>query len=212
MRPDAPRWGGPLGVLARGHRVATERHRAVSVRGGDLDGDRERLRSPRRSTIATGRGTGLRLPRRPRPPPSRRAISSSGRCVAERPMRWQRRVSRPRDRRQPPRGARAREKEVRSALARGDRVDLVDDDRVDRREDLARVRREQEVERLGRRDEDVRRARIIVARSSAGRVAGAHRDGGGRCAPPRSRRGGDSGERARRLRSTSTASALSGET
>lgn len=47
--------------------------------------------------------------------------------------------------------------EVGAALRGGHRVHLVDDDRVDVDERFAGLRREHEVERLGRRDEDVRR-------------------------------------------------------
>jgi hypothetical protein len=57
-------------------------------------------------------------------------------------------------------------------------VDLVDDDGVDRAQRRARLRREQEVERLGCRDEDVgglaAEARALARR----RVARAHGDGG----------------------------------
>ena len=65
------------------------------------------------------------------PPPSRRAISSSGRCVAERPMRWSGRGRRGAALLEPL----EREEEVRAALGRGHRVDLVDDHRLDRGED-----------------------------------------------------------------------------
>src|SRR3954447_17284128 len=44
---------------------------------------------------------------------------------------------------------------MRAALRRGDRVDLVDDDGLDRTERLSRLRGEQQVERLGRGDQDV---------------------------------------------------------
>ena len=49
------------------------------------------------------------------------------------------------------------EREVGAALRARDRVDLVDDHVLDAAEDLAGLAGEQEVERLGRRDEDVRR-------------------------------------------------------
>ena len=45
--------------------------------------------------------------------------------------------------------------EVRPALARNERVDLVHDERLDAGEELARRRREHQVERFGRRDEHV---------------------------------------------------------
>jgi hypothetical protein len=50
-----------------------------------------------------------------------------------------------------------RECEVRAALRTGDRVHLVHDHRVDAPQDLARLRREHQEERLRRRDQDVRR-------------------------------------------------------
>ena len=64
---------------------------------------------------------------------------------------------------------------MRAALARGQLVDLVDDHRVDRREQLALRRREQEVERLGGRDEDVGRRPQHLGALGGGRVAGADR-------------------------------------
>ena len=50
-----------------------------------------------------------------------------------------------------------REREVRAALRPRQRVDLVEDQRLDPAEALARGRGEHQVERLGRRDQDVRR-------------------------------------------------------
>ena len=47
--------------------------------------------------------------------------------------------------------------EVRAALRLGDRVDLVDDHRLDPGEDLAHLRGDHQVQRLGRGDQDVRR-------------------------------------------------------
>ena len=49
------------------------------------------------------------------------------------------------------------EREVRAALGRRDGVDLVDDHGLDVREDLVRPRGHHQIERLGRRDQDVRR-------------------------------------------------------
>ena len=86
-----------------------------------------------------------------RPPETKRPISSSGRCVAERPMRW---TGSPTSR---SRRSEA-ESEVRAALRAGDGMHLVDDDDADRAQRLAGARGEQQEERLGRRDEDVRRA------------------------------------------------------
>ena len=107
-----------------------------------------------------------------------------------------------------------REEEVRAALGRGDRVDLVDDDGLDRREHLARLRGQQEVERLRRRDQDVgRRARDARAlRRPACRPIGWPRTGGGWISPRRSAVAAMPAIGARRLRSTSTASAFRGET
>ena len=94
--------------------------------------------------------------------------------------------------------------EVGAALGAGDRVDLVDDHVLDALEDLARLARQQEVQALGGRDEDVRRVANEVAALVRGRVAGARGDrdagrlvaqaGGSRAMPARG---------ARRLRSTS---------
>ena len=50
-----------------------------------------------------------------------------------------------------------REGEMGAALRAGDGVDLVEDHRLDRLQQVAAARREQEVERLGRRDQDVGR-------------------------------------------------------
>ena len=72
-----------------------------------------------------------------------------------------------------------RERQVRAALGVGDGVDLVDDHRLHAAEHLARARGEDQVQRLGRRDEDVRR----VAQPSRRARAGACR----RCGSPRAR-------------------------
>ena len=66
-----------------------------------------------------------------------------------------------------------RKEQMRAALSGDERVDLVDDDRVDRAEDLARLRGEQEVERLRRGDEDVGRSAQHLRAFLGGRVAGA---------------------------------------
>ena len=71
-----------------------------------------------------------------------------------------------------------REREVRAALGRRERVDLVDDHCLDAAEYLARLRREHQVERLGRGDEDVGRGARDVLAFLRRRVAGAHRDRG----------------------------------
>ena len=107
-----------------------------------------------------------------------------------------------------------RERQVRAALGRHQRVDLVDDDRLDRAQRLARVRGQQQVERLRRGDQDVGRLALKARALGLRRVAGADGDGRG---DERRRRGRSAAcampaSGARRLRSTSTASALSGET
>src|SRR6266851_9596672 len=73
-----------------------------------------------------------------------------------------------------------------AALGRGDGMDLVDDEPSDRREDPARRAGEDEVERLGGRDQDVWRVTLHRATYLGRRVAGADgrgdlgRDGAGR--------------------------------
>ena len=96
-----------------------------------------------------------------------------------------------------------RHREVRPALGLRHRVDLVDDDPLRTGEELARLRGEHEVERLGRGDEDVGRVRSIAARSRWG-VSPVRTPT--RTSAPMPRSG------ARRLRSTSYPSALSGDT
>ena len=88
--------------------------------------------------------------------------------MAERPIRWSGRgVGRP-DRFQPL----EREREMRAALGRDERVDLVDDHRVDGAKHLAGIRRQQQVERLGRRDQDVGRVALEPRALDRRRVAG----------------------------------------
>ncbi len=68
-----------------------------------------------------------------------------------------------------------RQGEVAAALAAGERVNLVDDDGARRREHAAaRFRAEQDIERLRRRDDDVRRALAHAHALGLRRVAGAH--------------------------------------
>ena len=68
-----------------------------------------------------------------------------------------------------------RQREMRAALVRRERVDLVDDDRPRRPEHLAAgLAGEQDVERLGRGDDDVRRALAHARALGLWRVAGAH--------------------------------------
>ncbi len=69
-----------------------------------------------------------------------------------------------------------RERQVRAALVAGERVDLVHDHGLDAAERCpAALAREQEVERLGGRDEDVGRPVEEAAARGGGRVAGANR-------------------------------------
>ena len=70
-----------------------------------------------------------------------------------------------------------RDREVRTALRSGNGVDLVDDDRAQRAEHPASTKsREQDVQRLGRRDEDVRRRAHHPRARRRGRVTGTHAD------------------------------------
>ena len=106
-------------------------------------------------------------------PPRNRAIASSGRCVALRPMRWSGGASSPRSR-----SSRSRRR-ARWAprFDAGDRVDLVDDDVLDAAQDLAGLAGQQQVQALRRRDEDVRWVAGQLATLIGGRVAGPARDG-----------------------------------
>ena len=125
----------------------------------------------------TWRSSGLRAPAstirtsRPGPTPAmNRPIASSGRCVADRPIRCG--------------GARVgaaealeplqAEREVRAALRAGDRVDLVDDHVLDAAQHLAGRAGEHQVERFGGRDQDVRRR---GGRSGADRRPACRRSG-----------------------------------
>ena len=111
-----------------------------------------------------------------RPPETKRPISSSGRWVAERPIRWIGRVDEPLQ-------ALDREREVRAALGAGDGVHLVEDQRLDAAQRLARRRGEHQVERLGRRDQDVGRLLDELAALLRRRVAGADADAQARLEP-----------------------------
>src|SRR5688500_5594356 len=71
-----------------------------------------------------------------------------------------------------------RECEMRTALRRDHRVDLVDDDGLDVTKALARRARQHEVQGLRRRDEDVRRRLRETCAVLRRRVAGADRDAG----------------------------------
>ena len=89
-----------------------------------------------------------------------------------------------------------RQRQVRAALVRHQRVDLVHDHRVDLAQPLAGGRGQEEVERLGRGDEDLGRlAELLAPRRRTG-VAGADADRGGPEVEPVARRHlGDLGER-----------------
>ncbi len=122
-------------------------------------------------------------------PPRNRATSSSGRCVADSPMRWMRAAA---QRLQ----ALERQRQVRAALGGHQRVDLVDDDRVNGAEHVAGARGEQQVERLGRRDEQVGRVAAEAGALGGRRVARPHRHRGlGELDAERLRRPGDPGDR-----------------
>ncbi len=89
-------------------------------------------------------------------------LADSGRCVADRPMRCGSPSARSLE-------ALEAQREVRAALGGGHGVHLVDDDVLHAAQDLARLAGEQQVQRLGRRDQDVgRRARQLAARFAAG--------------------------------------------
>ena len=172
-RPDRAARGLAAGEPARADRIrARPPRRDRRVRSSTRRAPRCAGRAPcgaPASTIVTSRCG----------PTRKRPISSSGFWVALRPIRCD---GRPRLRLE----ALEREREVRAALGVGDGVDLVDDHRLDPAEHLARVRGEDQVQRLGRRDEDVgrvaqpwRRARAggcrpvrIATRTSSRRVGG----------------------------------------
>ena len=89
-----------------------------------------------------------------------------------------------------------RQREVRASLAGHERVNLVDDDGVDRRQPLAGVRREQQEQRLGRGDQNVGRFAPKPRALDCGRVAGANRDlRHGDATPVRPRHVRDAGQR-----------------
>ena len=71
-----------------------------------------------------------------------------------------------------------RQGEVRAALGRRERVDLVDDHGLDPAERVARGRREHQEQRLGRGDEEVRGMADERAAVAAARVTGTHADDG----------------------------------
>ena len=104
------------------------------------------------------------------------------------------------------------ERQVRAPLGGGQRVDLVDDHRLDVAQGLAGRRGEHEVERLGRGDEQVGRVAHELAALVGRGVARAHADGGRvEGTPSRSAASPMPMSGARRFFSTSTASARSGD-
>ena len=130
----------------------------------------------------------LQRPRlRPRPP-------EEPRDLVERPLR-----RRQTDALQRPPGQRLepleRQRQVRAALGRDQRVDLIDDHRLDRAQPLPRVRGEQQVQRLRRGDQDVGRIAGEPRALRRRRVAAPHRD---RRDPVQRRRGRPPTRRCRR--------------
>ena len=100
-------------------------------------------------------------------------MASSGRCVADSPIRCMGGASAGRRR-----SSRSRlSARWAPRLRARDRVDLVDDDVLDAAEDLAGLARQHQVQRFGRRDEDVGRVAGDLAPVLAGRVTGAAGDG-----------------------------------
>ena len=76
-----------------------------------------------------------------------------------------------------------RDREVGAALRAGDGVHFVDDHRLDAAQHLAALRGEEEIERLGCRDQDVGRGAEHLAALTLIRVARAHADRQGRAEP-----------------------------
>ena len=140
-----------------------------------------------------------------RPPARKRATSSTGRTVADSPIRWAGRSSSASSRSR-------RQRQVRPPLGAGHGVHLVDDDGLDTGERLAGRRGEQEEQRLGGRDEDVGRG---AGEARAARSAGVSPErtddgdvGTGQAEPGRgvagSRRAGSAGCARRRRRAPSS--------
>ena len=123
--------------------------------------------------ITTSRSSSLRVPASTsvisRPPATNLPISSSGRCVAESADP----LHRPLDQLLQPLDA---DRHVGAALRACNRVHLVDDQRLDRAQHVARLRGQHQVERLRRRDQDVGRLLEDLAPFLLRRVARAHRD------------------------------------
>jgi hypothetical protein len=92
-------------------------------------------------------------------------MSSSGRCVADSPIRCG--AGAPSELLQ----ALQAEREMRAPLAPRDRMDLVDDDVLDAAQDVACLAGQEQVEALGGRDQDVGRAPDEVPSILRGRIA-----------------------------------------
>ena len=148
-----------LGFAVGGFDRGTGRGRRVEhVVDRHDDREVERLRRARRHDLdRRGAARGSGRPRRSGAP------SPTGRCAG--PAVSSERVE-----------ALEAHREVRAALGGRDRVDLVDDHGVDVLERLAGLAREHQVERLGRRDEDVGRRGDELAPVGGGRVARADAD------------------------------------
>ena len=167
----APKWPDRSTARSSGRRVRSQspspgrrRERAGrATRSSRARACRRRARRPRgRAPCACRR----RPARSRRPPATNRPISSSGRWVALRPMRWNGLLDDPLE-------ALDGQREMGAALGAGDRVHLVEDQRLDAPQRLARLRREQQVERLRRRDQDVGRLLHHLPALLGRRVAGA---------------------------------------
>ncbi len=166
-RPDRAAREGIGGHLAEGvadcrrerlsePRHVLDRHLDAQVEGLLRSGvdDRDRPRLPRAQALAAAqeaRDLLERALRRREPDPLRRPACGLGQALE-------------------------REREMRAALRPDDGVDLVDDHRVDGGEQRPCARREQQEERLGRRDQDVGRPPQHRLPLALGRVAGADRD------------------------------------
>ena len=159
-RPDRVRavLGAAVHLLAVGRHGLREGRRSSRARACPRPARPPRGRAPsacRRRRVVIGR-----------PPETNRPISSSGRWVADRPIRW---IG-------PSTSACRRSTESARCAPRlraCDRVHLVEDQRLDAAQRLARLRGEHQVERLGRRDQDVRRLLQQLAAFLLRRVAGA---------------------------------------